>query len=66
MKLTTWIIVLGLIFIFAIDGILLIVYGADATISVVIYEASKNYPVIPFAAGCLAGHLFMPVIGGRG
>lgn len=33
-------------------------YGAVSTISYVTWTSAKNYPIIPFAAGVLCGHLF--------
>ena len=35
----------------------------QATISVVIYESSKKWPVIPFVLGFLCGHIFWQVYG---
>lgn len=34
-----------------------------ATFSVVIYESSRRWPVIPFVFGFLAGHIFWQVYG---
>lgn len=34
--------------------------GYDASISVVVLDWSHRAPVLPFAAGVLAGHLFWP------
>lgn len=33
-------------------------YDATSTISYVTWTTAKNYPIIPFAAGVLCGHLF--------
>ena len=35
----------------------------QATFSVVIYESSKKWPVIPFVLGFLCGHIFWQVYG---
>jgi len=34
--------------------------GYDASISVVVLDWSRRAPVLPFAVGVLAGHLFWP------
>jgi len=36
-------------------------FGPQATISVQIYELSRRFPIIPFAFGVLAGHIFWPL-----
>jgi hypothetical protein len=33
-------------------------YGANATISMVVWYSSMKYPFIPFMSGFLAGHIF--------
>lgn len=33
-------------------------YGSESTISWVTWTTCQHYPVIPFAAGILCGHLF--------
>lgn len=38
----------------------LAVRGYDTTVSWVLYQASQQWPIIPFALGVLAGHLFFP------
>ena len=35
----------------------------EATFSVVIYESSKRWPVIPFVLGFLCGHIFWQIYG---
>jgi hypothetical protein len=32
--------------------------GKGATISVVLWDLSRDYPIIPFSCGLLMGHLF--------
>jgi hypothetical protein len=47
------VLVLGLYDIYAyVEG------GGEATISVVIWENAKDWPMIPFLAGVLCGHFF--------
>jgi hypothetical protein len=41
----------------AYDGVAALLGGQDATISLVITNASR-WPIIPFAFGLLCGHLF--------
>jgi len=52
---------------FVVGGVLLVIFydiiayvfrGKSDTISTVIYRLSREYPIIPFAAGVVAGHLF--------
>jgi len=51
------------------DIVALVKGGGEATISVVILEASHNYPIIPFLFGVLMGHFFWriqtPIIGSK-
>lgn len=55
---TAWFIV-TLIFLCTIYDIYIGVnYGSAATISWVTWTTAKGYPIIPFAAGILCGHLF--------
>jgi len=35
----------------------------EATFSVVLYESSKRWPVIPFVLGFLCGHVFWQIYG---
>jgi len=44
------------------DMIALILWGAGETVSVVMLEFSKSYPIIPFLAGVACGHLFWPQV----
>lgn len=43
------------------DLIVLLVKGSDNTISAVVFNLSKQYPIIPFVAGVIAGHLWWPI-----
>lgn len=58
MNLTRWIIAAIVVVVASIDVMLAVTGGIDATISVVVTEWSKQYPVIPFAFGILMGHFF--------
>jgi hypothetical protein len=49
-------VIVGLIILF--DVVMLILGGDSATVSAVIYNTAKEYPVIPFAVGFAMSHLF--------
>lgn len=38
----------------------LVTRGYETTISAVTYNLSKRFPIIPFAIGVIAGHLWWP------
>lgn len=38
-------------------------FGYDGTISLVVFTLAKAYPIIPFLAGVVVGHLFFPIEG---
>ena len=38
-----------------------IVGGTKSTISVVLFDAARNHPIIPFVLGVLVGHVMAPV-----
>lgn len=42
------------------DVIIFIKEGPQATISYDLLGLSRDYPIIPFALGVIAGHLFWP------
>lgn len=42
----------------AVDVFLAIFFGIKHTISAVLLTLAKDYPIIPFALGVCAGHLF--------
>jgi hypothetical protein len=58
MNLTRWIIVGVVAIVGAIDIVLAIYGGMNATISFNITQWSHQYPAIPFAFGFLMGHFF--------
>lgn len=39
--------------------------GWDASVSAVVFTLSCKYPIVPFLAGLLCGHLFWPPGGGE-
>ena len=43
------------------DTYLILSGDEDATVSVVLYESARQWPVIPFVAGFLCGHVFWQV-----
>ncbi len=45
----------------AYDLFAYLAWGREQTLSVVLFESSVEWPVIPFALGFLAGHLFWPI-----
>ena len=59
-RLSATIAILAVVVLAAIDVVLLLTGGVEATFSRVILAASHKYPIIPFAAGVLAGHIFWP------
>ena len=62
--LTSGIIIFTIVALSAYDIYALIVGGADATISVVLYQATQKQPIVSFAFGVLMGHLFWHNPGG--
>lgn len=38
-------------------------FGYDGTISLVVFTLAKAYPIVPFLAGVVVGHLFFPIEG---
>ena len=38
-------------------------WGFDATISLVVFTAAKEWPLLPFLTGLICGHFFFPVQG---
>lgn len=55
---TAWFIVIIIFTCIFYDIYIGINYGTASTISWVTWTTAKNYPIIPFAAGILCGHLF--------
>ena len=51
-------IVIGVFLIAVFDIFQLVHKGSQATISHTLYAGAQKYPIIPFAIGVVAGHLF--------
>lgn len=47
------------------DAFLMLKGHNDATFSVVLYRAAREFPVIPFVFGVLCGHIFWQVYSSR-
>ena len=60
---TTAILLVTLAILLLYDAVAVYWFGYPGTISIVVYEASKNWPIIPFLAGIVCGHLFFPIEG---
>jgi hypothetical protein len=60
-KLTVAFIVTCTFLIIAYDIYAALAGGIDGTVSAVIFDYSREYPIIPFAFGVLTGHLWFPV-----
>lgn len=60
---TTSVLLVALAILLLYDAIAVNLFGYSGTISIVVYEASKNWPIIPFLAGIVCGHLFFPIEG---
>ena len=60
MELTQIVLVCVVLLLLAYDAAALVLGGVQATISRVILEWSRKYPIIPFLCGVLCGHLFWP------
>ncbi len=60
MNTTAWWIVALIAIAVSYDVFAYVHWGYEGTISFKALTASKNYPIIPFAIGVVAGHLFWP------
>ena len=60
MNLTAWLLIAVTVLLVGWDIYAAFKWGYDGTISRDILTASKNHPVIAFAIGVIAGHLFWP------
>lgn len=54
---------LTLICLLAYDLFAVYRFGYDGTISLVVFTMAKTWPIIPFLAGIVVGHLFFPIEG---
>lgn len=59
----TWAFFVVIVAVGAVDLYLALYAGPGATITEYIRRVSHQYPIIPFAAGVLAGHLFWTCFG---
>jgi hypothetical protein len=57
-KITSIIIGLAIVTLVGYDLFAVLKWGIDSTISLVIWNSSQRWPIIPFSAGVLCGHLF--------
>lgn len=55
---TAWVIFASVVLLLSYDVYAYLHGGVAATISWVMYDQSKQYPIISFAMGLLCGHLF--------
>jgi hypothetical protein len=55
---TSVIIGLTVVILVAYDLYAVLKWGIESTISLVIWHASQQWPIVPFSAGVLCGHLF--------
>lgn len=60
---TRLVLVMVLIALLAYDLFAVYKFGYAGTISLVIFSLSKMYPIVPFLAGIVCGHLFFPIEG---
>jgi len=58
MSISLWVTAAVIVFLLVYDVYAVVTGGVKNTISWEVLQASKNYPVIPFAVGVVAGHLF--------
>ena len=58
---TRMLIVLIILVVGGWDAYLLLSGNQDATVSVVLYQSARQWPVIAFVAGFLCGHVFWQV-----
>ena len=58
---TRMLIVLIVLVVGSWDTYLILTGAEDATVSVVLYESARRWPVISFVAGFLCGHVFWQV-----
>ena len=60
---TTLVLILTLVALLAYDALALWLWGYDGTISLVVFNAAKAWPIIPFLSGVVCGHFFFSVEG---
>lgn len=57
-RITAYVIFVATVLLLGYDVFAYLNGGVAATISWVLYDQSKEFPIIPFALGLLMGHLF--------
>lgn len=60
---TRMVLLLTLICLLGYDLFAVYSFGYEGTISLVVFTMAKAYPIIPFLAGVVVGHLFFPIEG---
>ena len=53
----------ALVALFGYDLFAVYRFGYEGTISLVVFTMAKSFPIIPFLAGVVVGHLFFPIEG---
>lgn len=64
-KLAGFIVLGAIILLLAGDLFIVMTYGYDASISVFMYNLSKDFPIALLLIGIVMGHLFWPVTGDK-
>lgn len=59
-RLTLFVILIATLLLAGYDLFIFMTLGNDATISIVMKQLCEQYPVIPFVAGFICGHIFWP------
>lgn len=57
---TAWILIVIAAFLVHYDMFVQVRYGYDTTISAVMLDASRRWPLLPFLLGLLIGHIIWP------
>ncbi len=60
MTITAWVLLVFVVLLVLFDLWAAVVWGHHATVSYNVLYFSHLYPIIPFAAGLIAGHFFWP------
>lgn len=58
MGLTEWFLVVVVVVVLIYDAAALMLWGVESTVSRVVTRWSKQFPIIPFLVGVVAGHWF--------
>jgi hypothetical protein len=60
---TRLVLLMTLVALLAYDLFAVYRFGYEGTISLVVFTMAKSFPIIPFLAGVVVGHLFFPIEG---